>query len=58
MATRILAWEIPGTEEPGGLTVFGGTKESDTIEQLSMPPLDLHKEVLTTRTTEYNLLWS
>ena len=32
MAThsRILAWEIPWTEEPGGLhTVYGVVKESD-----------------------------
>ena len=60
MAThsRILAWEIPGTEESGGLTVFGDTIESATIERLSTPPLDLYKEVLTTRTTEYNFLWS
>ena len=30
MATlfRILAWEIPWTEEPGGLQVHGVTKES------------------------------
>ena len=24
-----LAWEIPWTEEPGGATVHGATKESD-----------------------------
>ena len=37
MATHssILAWEIPWTEEPGGLQ-FMGITESDTIEQLSM----------------------
>ena len=31
MATHssILAWEIPWTEEPGGLQVHGVTKESD-----------------------------
>ena len=54
MAThsRIFVWEIPETEESGGHTVFGDTKESDTIERLSTPPLDLHEEVLTTRTTE------
>ena len=34
MATpsSILAWEIPWTEEPGGLQ----SKESDTIEQLTL----------------------
>ena len=32
MATRssILAWEMPWTEEPGGATVHGVTKEADT----------------------------
>ena len=38
MAThsRILAWEIPWTEEPGGLhTVHGVTKESDMAQQLN-----------------------
>ena len=35
MATHsgILAWEIPWTEEPGGLTVHG-VAESDTTERL------------------------
>ena len=35
MATHsiILAWEIPWTEEPGGLT--WGCKESDTAERLT-----------------------
>ena len=31
----ILAWEIPGTEEPGGLHSMG-LKESDTTEKLNM----------------------
>ena len=33
MATysSILTWEIPWTEEPGGLQVHGGHKELDTI---------------------------
>ena len=37
MATHssILAWEIPWTEEPGGLQSMG-CKELDTIEWLSM----------------------
>ena len=36
MATHssILAWRIPGTEEPGGLQSMGH-KESDTTEKLS-----------------------
>ena len=39
MATHssILAWEIPGTEEPGGLQFMGG-KESDTTEGLTRAP--------------------
>ena len=36
--SRILAWRIPWTEEPGGLLSWG-RKESDTIEQLT--PLGL-----------------
>ena len=34
MATRsrILAWRIPGTGEPGGLPSMGGRTESDTTE--------------------------
>ena len=30
MQSRILAWEIPWTEESGGASVHGFTKESDT----------------------------
>ena len=39
MATHssILAWEIPWTEEPGGLPSIG-LQESDTTEQLSKHP--------------------
>ena len=33
--TSILAWEIPCTEEPGGLSSWG-PKESDMAEQLSV----------------------
>ena len=29
--SSILAWEIPWTEEPGGLLVHGVAKESDVI---------------------------
>ena len=38
MAThsRILAWRIPWTEEPGGLYSLWGCKESDKTEQLSI----------------------
>ena len=38
MATHfsILAWEIPWTEEPGGLQSWGH-KESDMTEQLNLP---------------------
>ena len=37
MATHssILAWESPWTEETGGLTAHGVTKELDTTEQLN-----------------------
>ena len=37
MATHssILAWEIPWTEEPGGLQVHGVAKESDLMERLT-----------------------
>ena len=31
--SRILAWKIPWTEEPGGFSPFGH-KESDTTDQL------------------------
>ena len=36
MATHssILAWRIPGTEEPGSLQSKGSDKQSDTTEQL------------------------
>ena len=33
--SSILAWEIPQTEEPGGLPVHGVTKESGMTWQLS-----------------------
>ena len=38
MATHssILAWRIPGTEEPGGLQSMGSQKESDMSEQLTL----------------------
>ena len=31
--SSIFAWEIPWTEEPGGHTVHGITRESDTTEE-------------------------
>ena len=37
--SSILSWEIPGTEEPGGLQSMG-LQESDIIQQLKLPPLD------------------
>ena len=33
--SSILAWRIPWTEEPGSLQSMGGTKESDTTEQVT-----------------------
>ena len=38
MATHssTLAWKIPWAEEPGGLAVHGGHKESETTERVSM----------------------
>ena len=37
MATHssILAWEIPRTDEPGGLQSIGWQKESDTTEKIN-----------------------
>ena len=32
--SSILAWETPGTEEPGGLQSMGVTEGSDMAEQL------------------------
>ena len=32
----ILAWRIPWTEEPGGLTVHGVAKSQTQLEQFSM----------------------
>ena len=34
--SSILAWEVPWTEEPGGLYSPSGCKESDTTERPSM----------------------
>ena len=33
--SSILDWKIPRTEKPGGATVHGVTKESETTEQLN-----------------------
>ena len=30
--SSILAWRIPGTEKPGGVTIHEVTKESDTTK--------------------------
>ena len=37
MATHssILAWEVPWTEEPGGLAVHGGDKSQEMTERLN-----------------------
>ena len=42
MATHssIIAWEIPWTEEPGGLESMG-FQESDTTEQLNSKPKNM-----------------
>ena len=37
--SSILSWEIPGTEEPGGLQSMG-LQESDITQQLKLPPPD------------------
>ena len=34
--SSILAWRIPWTEEPGGLTIHGVAKELDTTEWLTL----------------------
>ena len=34
--SSVLAWEIPWTEEPGGLQLMGVPKEWDMTEQLSI----------------------
>ena len=42
MATHfsILAWRIPGTEDPGGLQSLGVAKESDVTEHACTTPTD------------------
>ena len=54
MATHlsILAWRIPGTEEPGGLQSTG-SKESDTTEvpehtRITRPPFPIETTVFVT----------
>ena len=39
--SSILAWKIPGTEEPGGLQSMG-SKESDMTEKLNRQALSPH----------------
>ena len=48
MATHssILAWEIPWTEEPGGLQLVHGVAELDMTEQSSMYVFICGKEYL------------
>ena len=47
MATHssVLAWEIPWTEEPGGLCLWG-CKESDTTERLSTVAILSRKRIV------------
>ena len=42
--SRILAWRIPWTEEPGGLQSMG-RKESDTIEWLTHTHTHTHSHM-------------
>ena len=56
MATHssILAWRIPWTEEPGGLTVHGVARELDTTSRLNFttkPP-----SALPSSTSSFSLL--
>ena len=61
--SSILAWEIPWTEEPGGLWSRGVTKESDMIERLNknkksrqtMESLDFSTLTVTTTKEAYKL---
>ena len=55
MATHssILAWRIPGTEEPGGLQSMGH-KESDTAEQART---QTHTSLYITLTESSALVW-
>ena len=48
MATHssVLAWEIPWTEEPGGLQSVHGVAELDMTEQSSMRVFICEKEYL------------
>ena len=50
MATRssIRAWETPWTEEPGGLQVQGGCKDSDTTEHARTASIHLPHALLVT----------
>ena len=62
MATHssILAWEIPWTEEPGGLQVHVVSKESDMTSQLNKNykkiPLSLSEELRLRRALERDSL--
>ena len=48
MAIRssILAWEIPGTEEPGGLYSPQGHQQSDMTEQLTPTHTEVRRQSL------------
>ena len=60
--SSILAWEIPWTEEPGGLYSLWGCKESDMTEGLTLS-LFFHPEItpsddLLSCSPPPTLLWS
>ena len=50
MATHssIRAWETPWTEEPGGLRVQGGRKDSDTTEHARTASIHITHALLVT----------
>jgi hypothetical protein len=50
MATHssIRAWETPWTEEPGGLRVQGGRKDSDTTEHAHTASIHITHALLVT----------
>ena len=49
--SRILAWRLPWTEEPGGLYSPWGPKESDTTERLTLSPFARKKRLTALRQT-------
>ena len=53
--SSILAWRIPGTEEPGGLQSMG-LQESDTTEQLNHHHDHHHDHHIVQETTQYSVI--